>query len=339
MTKSLDLVCLGNPLLDYQVDVDEAYLAKYGLKPNNTILLDFTSTDMLKIFDEIAMFPNVHFIAGGSAQNTARGAAYVLGEGHVGFIGSVGKDKFSDILLKKNKEAGVDSMYQVIEHISTGRCAALITGHNRSLVTELGAAKLFKSQHIDEIWDVIENTKMFYIEGFKITACLDSVLKLGLHAQQTGKPFIMNFSASFIPEFFKAELEKCLPYATHIIGNEVEAASYAKAFNLDCDPSDLVSIAKHLARDSNRTVIFTHEVEPTVVVSKGCEYIYPVEKLDETKIIDTNGAGDSFAGGFVAGLIQGKSMDQAIKMGQWLASLSIQEVGASYPTHKFCFPE
>jgi|TARA_R110002003_G_scaffold1489_3_gene23093 adenosine kinase len=59
-----------------------------------------------------------------------------------------------------------------------------------------------------------------------------------------------------------------------------------------------------------------------------------VHAISEDKINDTNGAGDAFAGGFVAGIVQGKSLETAIDMGQWLAKLSIQELGPSYPQPK-----
>jgi adenosine kinase len=59
-----------------------------------------------------------------------------------------------------------------------------------------------------------------------------------------------------------------------------------------------------------------------------------VHAISADKINDTNGAGDAFAGGFVAGIVQGKSLETAIDMGQWLAKLSIQELGPSYPQPK-----
>lgn len=61
---------------------------------------------------------------------------------------------------------------------------------------------------------------------------------------------------------------------------------------------------------------------------------FSVHAIKEEQINDTNGAGDAFAGGFVAGIVQGKPLDKAIDMGQWLAKLSIQELGPSYPQPK-----
>ena len=334
------LVVLGNPLLDFQADVTAEYLAKYSLKENDAILVDAKSGDAkMAIFDELLQMPETKLVAGGAAQNTARGAAYVLGAGQVVYFGSVGKDKFSERLLNENEKAGVKSLYQVQNDIGTGKCAALITGHNRSLVTDLGAANFFTPDHLDKHWDLVEAAKLFYIGGFHLTVSPDAIVKLGQHAKENSKPFVLNFSAPFIPHVFKDALARVLPYATVIIANESEAEAFCDAFQLDCANTDLEAIAQRIVKDSpvEKTVIFTHGVEPTVVVSSRGTSTYPVKPLDSSKIVDTNGAGDAFAGGFMAGLTKGEDLETSIDMGQWLAALSIQEVGPSYPSEKISY--
>lgn len=88
-----------------------------------------------------------------------------------------------------------------------------------------------------------------------------------------------------------------------------------------------------------RTVIITQGTDPTVVAigKEGAEAElkqFPVHAIGKDKINDTNGAGDAFAGGFVAGIVQGKDLETSVDMGQWLAKLSIQELGPSYPFPK-----
>ncbi|CAR27584.1 hypothetical protein ZYGR_0N00650 [Zygosaccharomyces rouxii] len=336
MSHSPQVICLGNPLLDIQADVDAAYLEKYALKANDAILVDANSGDKrMEIYEEVIKKPNVHFVAGGAAQNTARGAAYVLGPQKVGYFGSVGQDTYADKLLAENETAGVASFYQVQKSVGTGKCAALITGHNRSLVTDLGAANHFTPDHLDAHWDKVEAAKLFYIGGFHLTVSPDAICKLGKHAQESGKPFILNLSAPFIPQFFKSALDQVLPYTTYVIANESEAASYAESYGLTCSKDDLEAIAKHIVGDSTqRTVIFTHGLEPTVVVSNQGTKSVPVKPIAGEKIVDTNGAGDAFAGGFLAGLAQGFDLLKSIDLGQWLAALSLQEIGPSFPKTK-----
>lgn len=336
MSNSPQVICLGNPLLDIQADVNADYLEKYSLKANDAILVDASAGDKrMDIYQEIIKMPGVHFVAGGAAQNTARGAACILGAHNVGYFGSVGQDTYSEKLLAENEAAGVVSFYQVQKSVGTGKCAALITNHDRSLVTDLGAANHFTPDHLDAHWDKVEAAKLFYIGGFHLTVSPDAICKLGKHAQETGKPFVLNLSAPFIPQFFKSALEQVLPYTTYVIANESEAASYAESFGLTCAKDDSETIARHIVGESSqRTVIFTHGLQPTIVVSKQGTKSVPVKPIPNEKIVDTNGAGDAFAGGFLAGLAQDFDLLKAVDIGQWLAALSLQEIGPSYPKNK-----
>jgi adenosine kinase len=155
--------------------------------------------------------------------------------------------------------------------------------------------------------------------------------------------FILNLSAPFISQFFKDPLDEIMPYVDILIGNETEAAAYAESHNIET--KDVKKIAETIAKGPKkntkrtRTVIITQGTDPTVAVSakEGGDVDVkevPVHALGEGKINDTNGAGDAFAGGFVAGIVQGKPLETAIDMGQWLAKLSIQELGPSYPQPK-----
>lgn len=338
-----DLICLGNPLLDIQVDVEKSYLEKYELKENDAILAE---PKHMPIFEEILKFDDAKLVAGGAAQNTARGAQYVLPEESVLYFGSVGKDVYADKLIEANKSVGLTTSYMVQEEIATGKCAALINGVNRSLVTDLAAANHFKPSHLEkkENWAHVEAAKVFYIGGFHLTVSPEAIQLLGKHAATENKDFIMNFSAPFIPQFFKDQLDSCVPYADYIICNESEAAAYAESHGLGTE--DLVEIAKKVAElpkintKKPRTVIFTQGTDATLVVSYDANTkqfttnTFAVHALESSKIADTNGAGDAFAAGFTAGLVQGKELKDAVDMGHWLAKLSIQEIGPSYPFPK-----
>lgn len=167
-------------------------------------------------------------------------------------------------------------------------------------------------------------------------------MALAEEAAKEDKPFIFNISAPFIAQFFKDPLAATSPYWDYIICNETEAAAWAETQGLPVE-SSVTEIAKKLANlpkkneKRSRYVVVTQGTEPTVVVesgSNGTVTEYPVHAIGMDKINDTNGAGDAFAGGFVAGIVQGKDLKTAVDMGQWLAKLSIQELGPSYPFPK-----
>lgn len=342
---SFPLVCLGNPLLDLQANVTPEYLQKYDLKADDAILVE---EKHMPIFDEVLKFDTLHTVAGGAAQNTARGAQYILEPNSVVYFGSVGRDVYADKLIEANKKYGLRTEYQVQEDIATGKCAALITGSHRSLATDLAAANHFKETHLQkpENWKLVNNAKFFYIGGFHFTVCPPAIELLGKHAAENNKVFAVNFSAPFIPQFFKDPLDSAIKYVDYVIANESEAAAYAESHDLADKAQDLEAIATHVAKlpkentQRPRVVIFTHGLDPTIVVSydyktgKTSVKSYPVRELAADKVTDTNGAGDAFAAGFMAGLVQGKDLDASIDIGQWAAALSIQEIGPSFPFPK-----
>lgn len=253
------------------------------------------------------------------------------------YLGGVGDDKYAAILHDAVKQAGLRVEYRVDPKVPTGRCGVVITGANRSMVTELGAANHYDLEHLKkpEVWALVENADAYYIGGYHLTVCPPAIMELCKKAASDNKALILSLSAPFIAQFFKDPLDASAPYWDYVIGNEGEAEAYAASHNLGT--TDLAEIAKALANlpkintQRKRVAIITHGVNPTIVAIQGEDKVteYKVPELAPESICDANGAGDAFAGGFCAGIIEGRPLDEAIKMGQWLARLSLQELGPS----------
>jgi len=160
-------------------------------------------------------------------------------------------------------------------------------------------------------------------------------MELGKFAAANNKVFAVNLSAPFIPQFFKDVVDASAPYWDYIIGNETEVAAYAEAHGLASkEPKDVAIHLANLPKENTqrkRVAIVTQGTEPTLIAVQGEDAVreVPVHKIEKDQITDTNGAGDAFAGGFLAGLVEGKELETAVDMGQWLARLSIQELGPS----------
>lgn len=129
----------------------------------------------------------------------------------------------------------------------------------------------------------------------------------------------MNLSAPFIPQFFKSQVDEILPYVDVLIGNESEAQAYADSH--DWNTKDISEIALKLSASEKisslpRLVVITQGAESTIVASTetGKATVYPVSALSSDAIVDTNGAGDAFAGGFLGARAIGKSVDEAIEV-------------------------
>jgi adenosine kinase len=227
--------------------------------------------------------------------------------------------------------------YQISTEFPTGRCAVLITGQDRSLVTKLDAANHFTVEHLDDgkNWKTVENAKVVYSAGFFLTVSVDSMLKVGKYCAANNRTYCLNLSAPFLIQFFKDQMMSVMPYADIVFGNETEAATFADAFNLGTTDVKKIALAISMLPKENgskgRTVIITQGSDPVVCAENGTVVEFSAEKLPASKIVDTNGAGDAFVGGFLAQYVLGKDLGTAVRCGIWAATHIIQRSGCTLP--------
>nr|XP_017319224.1 adenosine kinase isoform X2 [Ictalurus punctatus] len=329
---------MGNPLLDMCAVVDKDFLDKYGLKPNDQILAEEKHKEM---FEEIVKKFKVEYHAGGATQNSVKIAQWMIQEPHkvATFFGCIGKDEFGKILKQKAEECHVDAHYYEQSEEPTGTCAACITGDNRSLVANLAAANCYKKdKHLDleENWKLVEKAKVYYIAGFFLTVSLESILKVAKHASENNKLFSLNLSAPFISEFFKDSLMKVMPYVDILFGNETEAVTFAREQGFETeDIEEIARKTQSLPKENKkrqRIVVFTQGMKATVM-AKDDENPekFPVIEIDQKDIVDTNGAGDAFVGGFLSELVQDKPLERCIHAGHYAANVIIRHSGCTFP--------
>lgn len=220
-----------------------------------------------------------------------------------------------------------------------------------------------------EVAPCIESARVFYVEGFFLTHGTESALELSKKASEAGKVrlsppppfsppsfpllpvplpaaltprppqvFVLNLSAPFIPQFFQVQLQQILPFCDIVIGNEAEAEAWASASG-HAAQTDLAAVATAIATQPKanpsrpRTVIITHGAESTTVVSSAepdAPRVFDVHPLADAQIVDTNGAGDAFAGGFLGAYVLGKSLEECVEAGHKLGSMCVQQVGPQY---------
>ncbi|KAK0153631.1 Adenosine kinase [Merluccius polli] len=328
---------MGNPLLDISAEVDKDFLDKYGLKPNDAILAE----DKHKVlFEELISNFKAEYHAGGATQNSIKVAQWMLQEPHkVGtFFGCIGKDKYGEILKQKAKEANIDAHYYEQDEEPTGTCAVCITGNKRSLVANLAAANCYKKvKHLDlaENWALVEKAEVYYIAGFFLTVSPESILEVAKHAAANNKVFCLNLAAPFISQFFKDNLMQVMPYVDVLFGNETEAAAFGKA--QDFETEDIEELAKKTQaldkenKKRKRVVVFTQGKDRTIMAQGDKVETFPVLNIKPEDIVDTNGAGDAFVGGFLSQLVQQKPLERSVEAGHYAASVVIQRSGCTVP--------
>lgn len=324
-----------NPLLDLSTNVDQAFLDKFELKANAAILAD---DEKMAGISSALDASKIEYIPGGSAQNTLRTLSWISQFPNVAtFMGCTGKDKNADIMTEKAKEVGLNTAYQVDESTPTGTCAVLITGKDRSLVAHLAAANNFKASHLDEPknWSIVENAKIYYISGFFFTVCPEAIQRVAKYSLDNDRTLMLNLSAPFISQFFKDPLMNAFPYVDIVFGNDDEAKTFAKSV-LNLETEDVAEIAKAISNmpklsQRKRTVIITQGHLPVIVATGDETKTFEIQKIDPELIVDTNGAGDAFCGGFIAQYAKNEPLEKCIDCGIWSASLIIQRSGCTFP--------
>ena len=226
----------------------------------------------------------------------------------------------------------------------TGVCAAIITGEDRSLITELGAASKFceKFLHQPEVWKLVEEAQFYYLGGFLLSVSPEAVLEVAKHSSEHGKVCSSNLHAPFLCKIFADPNLGLMQYIDILFGNGDEAKEFAKEAGLvgNGETPDVKEIALRVAAlpkanpSRPRVVVFTQGgKDPIVVATEGKVREMPVNPVRHEDIKDTNGCGDAFVGGFLSQLVQGKSLDDCLRCGAYASRVVIQHYGCTFPPH------
>lgn len=340
------IVGVENPLLDISVNCDEHFLHKYSLEANSAIL---AGPDHLPLYTEIKKFGDVFYSAGGATQNAMRVAQWMLGgkdvPSSVTYMGCVGDDDNMEKMKKSvENDYGVIAQYLVDDSgHPTGTCGVLVSdnGKNRSLVANLGAANHFKKSHLENNIDILKKAKLIYSSGFFITAAADSLEFICQFTASSNVLFAFNLAAPFICEVdpFRAILMKTIPYVDFLFGNDAEAVVLAN--KLEWTETVLPDICMRLANlpsisgRRNRVVVITCGAEPTCIAVQGESTVRmaPIQAIDASEIVDSNGCGDAYAGAFLAGISLDKDIAECARAAAYAACEVIKRGGCTLPAH------
>lgn len=254
-----------------------------------------------------------------------------------------------DVTGKSIDEINCDkkvSAKNLFGQFKTGTCAVLINekGLNRSMVTNLGACKIYGDNFIEKLWkNHVKKASYFYITGYFLNngnGGLSVLKKIGDYCNKSGKTFIYNISAPFVPHVFKKQLNQVLEYTDVLFGNESEYLAWAEA-NSEKIPEDkskdlefignVVANMPKLNNKKPRLCIITQGHQPTIICQKGVIIKVPVPKMSKSEIVDTNAAGDAYVAGFACGLLYNKSIEECAKCGHRVAREILKMPGCTFP--------
>ena len=310
-----DVVAIGNAIVDIIGRCDDAFLERHQAAKGHMNLVDTARIDALYG----AMGPGIE-ISGGSAANTVAGVAS-LG-GRAAFIGKVAEDEFGRIFRHDIRAAGVAFNTPAVAGTdrATSRSLILVTPDGqRTMNTFLGISTDLDQGEVDPA--LIESASIVYLEGYlfdraEAKAAFRQAVEI---ANKAGRRVALTLSDSFCVDRHRDEFLALIRSGIAILfANESEILSLYQTDSFE-------EAATRVAKDT-RLAVLTRSEKGSVIVSEGERIVVAPESV--SKVVDTTGAGDLYAAGFLFGLALDYDLAQAGRLGSFAAAEIIGQMGA-----------
>ncbi len=307
------VLCIGNAIVDIFARVEEDFLTEHERIKGSMMLVDAETS--ARIYD--GMPPAVER-SGGSAGNTAAGIASLGGK--AAYMGKVHKDQLGDVFRHDIRAIGVHYETEAsLEGAPTATSMILVTPDaQRTMSTFLGACGELALSDIDE--DIVARADVTYIEGYMWDRDnqKEAVLKAMDVAHANGKLVSLSLSDSFCVDRFRAEFVELVESRVDILfANESEIMSLYE--------TDTFEEAVERLRPHVKLAALTRSEKGSVVINKDGEVSVPSHPAT---VLDTTGAGDLYAAGFLYGYTSDKSLEDCARLGGLAAAEVISHLGA-----------
>ena len=309
-----DVTAIGNAIVDVLAHAEDKFLVEQKLAKGAMSLIDPPTADRLYSLMNAGVEAS-----GGSAANTIAGVAGLGGKG--AYIGKVANDELGKAFAHDIRAAGVAfDTPALIDGNSTARCLIFVTPDaQRTMQTFLGACVELGPEDVEE--DKVANSQVVYLEGYlfdppRAKEAFYKASKIAAHAK---KKVSLSLSDAFCVGRYRAEfLDLIKNHVDILFANETEITSLFEVDDFDS--------ALQQARGMCEIAALTRSEKGSVIV-KGQE-VHVVDAEKGVKVVDTTGAGDAYAAGFLYAYTQGKDLHTAGKLGGMLAAEVISHYGA-----------
>ena len=313
MSVSYDVAAIGNAIVDVIAPADDAFLVDNALAKGAMTLIDAARAG--ELYARMAAGIET---SGGSAGNTVAGVAS-LG-GRAAYVGKVANDQLGEVFIHDTRSLGVHFQTpQLNSGAATGRCLINVTPDGeRTMCTFLGASTELTAADVDAA--VIEGAAIVYLEGylFDPPEARRAFAKAAGLARASGRTLAITLSDAFVVERHRAALLAFIAAEVDLVfANEVELTSLFETADFDAATRAIRGIARIAA-------VTRSEKGSVVVTADACEAVeaFPVDRL-----VDTTGAGDQYAAGFMLGLARGRPLADCARLGGLAAAEVISHYG------------
>lgn len=310
---SFDVVGIGNPLLDIVIQVPDDFLDQNSIVKGSSSLAD--SDRINQIYDLSG--PGVE-MSGGSVANSIAALA-ALGQ-QTALTGKIGSDAWGDILRHDLRAQGVK--FETMSHpeMPTGCCLCLVSrDSDRTLITHLGACMALGAEDLDP--DTIRNSKYLLLEGylFDQPAAKAAFLRAADIAHSAGSKVALSLSAEWCVQNHRNDfLALVRGHVDVVLGNETEICALYETEDFE---QAIRQVQEHCD-----IAALTRAEKGCVIVSHGKRHVVPAATINP--VVDTTGAGDLFAAGFLSGLVRGIELADCGRLGSLCAAEIIGHPGA-----------
>ncbi len=321
--QGFDLVGVGHAVVDVLARVPHGFVSHEGLLPGSMRLVDAETARALT-----ARLPERTLSSGGSVANTCAVAAR-LGA-RVAFLGQVAADDMGTAFATDIRAAGVHYPTTPLNRGEpTATCVILVTPDGqRTMNTHLGIAPSILADPAN--LPIIGQADLMFLEGYLLDAP-DATARLhGLvrHAKQAGRRVALSLSDAFCVQRNRATIHALLPLIDLVFANEAEITSLYEANRFET--------ARDRARADVALAVLTRSEQGSLIVA-GPETI-EISAIP-TPVVDSTGAGDCYAAGFLAGLARGESLAACGQMASEIASRAVAHFGARPPADQLPRPK
>jgi len=312
---TLDVLCIGNAIVDVIANADDAFLSNQGLDKGSMRLID--EAEAVRLY---GLMGEGREVSGGSAGNTAAGLA-ALGI-RTGFIGQVADDQLGTIYKHDIEAQGVDFLVPARSDVgATARCLILVTSDaQRTMNTFLGAAQMLEAKDVD--LGAVASAGITYLEGYlwdpaEPRAAMEAAIDA---ARGAGRKVAFTLSDSFCISRHRDSFLKLIDEGRIdiLFANEAEIVELAGEADFE---TAIAAVAPKVP-----TLVVTRSEKGAIAVSGAKRASVAAEPIE--RLVDTTGAGDLFAAGFLAGQARGLGLEVSLKLGAIAAAEVIQHYGA-----------
>jgi sugar/nucleoside kinase (ribokinase family) len=310
----MDVLTLGNAMVDVLALVTDDQLTDLGLQKNVWGLLDAEEAQRL-----YAAMPAGVEVSGGSAANTAIGVASLGGSSQ--YIGKVSNDQLGEVFVHDLRSTGVRYETAVSANgAPTGRCLIFVTPDaHRTMRPYLGAAHELTADDVRE--DDVASAEITYAEGFWDAECARDAFRKALRiAHGSGRKAALSLSDVVCVNNWRSEFLQLLE------DGEIDVLFANEAELLALFPDAILGVALERVRGICPVAAITRSEHGSIIVAGDQTHEVPAAPVGD--VVDTTGAGDLYAAGFLFGLTHGEPLARCGELGSLCAAEVISHVGA-----------